>query len=127
MKEVIFTERATKPTAWYSQAIKVGNMVFFAGVCGDDPLTNQIMGDGDIKIETRYAMENLKYTVEAAGITMNDIVKVNVCVKDIKVMKELNEVYSEYFREKPPARIAMEVRDLAGGANIELDAIAVIL
>ncbi len=127
MKQVIFTEKATKPTACYSQAIKVGNMVFFAGVCGDDPKTDQIVGDGDIRIEAKYAMENLKNTAEAAGVTMDDIVKVDVVVKDIGMMKEFNEVYSGYFPENPPARIAMEVSNLAGGANIELDAIAVIL
>lgn len=126
MKEVIFTEKATKPTAPYSQAVKVGNTVYLAGLCGDDPLTDKIMGDGDMKTETKYAMENLKNTIEAAGGTLNDIVKVNVFVTDIDKMKDFNEVYTQYFTDYVPARIAMQVVKLAGGAQLELDAIAVI-
>ena len=125
-KEFIFTEKATKPTAPYSQAVKVGNTVYLAGVCGDDPKTDKIVGNGDIKIETKYALENLKNTVEAAGGTLKDIVKVNVFVKDIKMMADFNEVYSSYFPENPPARIAMQITDLAGGANLEIDAVAVL-
>jgi len=123
-KNVIFTEKATKPTAPYSQAIRVRNTVYLAGVCGDEPKTEIIMGDGDIKIETKYAMENLKNTIEASGGTMADIVKVNVYIKDIKKMAEFNEVYKNYFTEYLPARIAMQVVDLAGGASLEIDAIA---
>lgn len=125
-KEVVFTPKATKPTAPYSQAIKVGDTVYLAGVCGDDPVTEEIMGNGDIKIETKYAMDNLKYTIEAAGGTMDDIVKVNVYIKDIKMMKDFNEVYPTYFKKQLPARIAMQIVDLAGGANLEIDAVAVI-
>lgn len=125
-KEVIFTEKATKPTAPYSQAIKAGNTVYLAGVCGDDPVTEEIMGNGDILVETQYAMENLKNTVEAAGGSMDDIVKVNVFVKDIKMMSDFNKVYPTYFKKQVPARIAVQIVDLAGGANLEIDAIAVL-
>ena len=110
-KEIIFTEKATKPTAPYSQAVKVGNIVYLAGACGDDPKTDQIVGDGDIKIEAKYALENIKAAVEAAGGTMENIVKMNVFVKDIKMMKDFNEVYSTYFPVDPPARIAMQITD----------------
>lgn len=127
MKEIIFTEKATKPTAPYSQAIKVGNTVYLAGVCGDDPVTEKIMGDGDMKIEATYALDNLKHTIEAAGGTMNDIVKVQVYVNDIDKMTDFNAVYPSYFKDGYlPARIAMQIAGLAGGANLELDAIAVL-
>ena len=127
MKEIIFTEKATKPTAPYSQAIKVGNTVSLAGVCGDDPVTEKIMGDGDMKIEATYALDNLKHTIEAAGGTMNDIVKVQVYVNDIDKMADFNAVYPSYFKDGYlPARIAMQIVGLAGGANLELDAIAVL-
>ena len=125
-KEIIFTEKATKPTAPYSQAVKVGNIVYLAGACGDDPKTDQIVGDGDIKIEAKYALENIKAAVEAAGGTMENIVKMNVFVKDIKMMKDFNEVYSTYFPVVPPARIAMQITDLAGGANLEIDGVAIL-
>lgn len=125
-KEIIFTEKATKPTAPYSQAVKVGNIVYIAGACGDDPVTEQIMGNGDIKIEAKYALENIKAAVEAAGGTMENIVKMNVFVKDIKMMKDFNEVYKTYFPVDPPARIAMQITDLAGGANLEIDGVAIL-
>ena len=125
-KEIIFTEKATKPTAPYSQAVKVGNIVYLAGACGDDPKTDQIVGDGDIKIEAKYALENIKAAVEAAGGTMENIVKMNVFVKDIKMMKDFNEVYSTYFPVDLPARIAMQITDLAGGANLEIDGVAIL-
>ena len=125
-KEIIFTEKATKPTAPYSQAVKVGNIVYLAGACGDDPKTEQIMGNGDIKIEAKYALENIKAAVEAAGGTMENIVKMNVFVKDIKMMKDFNEVYKTYFPVDPPARIAMQITDLAGGANLEIDGVAIL-
>ena len=125
-KEIIFTEKATKPTSPYSQAVKVGNIVYLAGACGDDPKTDQIVGDGDIKIEAKYALENIKAAVEAAGGTMENIVKMNVFVKDIKMMKDFNEVYSTYFPVDPPARIAMQITDLAGGANLEIDGVAIL-
>ena len=125
-KEIIFTPNATKPTAPYSQAVKVGNIVYLAGACGDDPKTDQIVGNGDIKIEAKYALENIKAAVEAAGGTMENIVKMNVFVKDIKMMKDFNEVYSQYFPVDPPARIAMQITDLAGGANLEIDGVAIL-
>lgn len=127
MKEVIFTEKATKPTAPYSQAVKVGNTVYLAGVCGDDPATGEIVGDGDMKIEAKYALDNLKQTVEAAGGTMDDIVMVHVYVNDLQKMQDFNAVYPTYFKDGYlPARIAMQVVKFAGGANLELDAIAVL-
>ena len=113
MKDIIFTEKATAPTAPYSQAIRAGSTVYLAGVCGDDPATGKLMGSGDMTVEATYAMENLKNTLEAAGGTMEDIVKV--------------QVYQRYFPVGHlPARIAMEISRLADGANLELDAIAVL-
>ena len=76
MKDIIFTEKATAPTAPYSQAIRAGSTVYLAGVCGDDPATGKLMGSGDMTVEAAYAMENLKNTLEAAGGPMEDIVKV---------------------------------------------------
>ena len=127
MKEVIFTDKATKPTSTYSQAVKAGNQVYLAGVCGDDPVTGKIMGDGDIAIEARYAMENLRNTIEAAGGCMNDLVMVQIYITDIEKMDALNPVYASYFENGYlPARIAMEVSRFAGGANLEINAFAVI-
>ena len=125
-KKYIFTEKATPPTAHYTQAVRAGDTVYLAGLCGDDPISGSIMGDGDMAIEAKYALENLRYTIEAAGGTLEDIVKVNVYVTDLNKMSDFNRVYVTYFKENPPARIAMEVQGLAGGAMLELDAVAVV-
>lgn len=126
MKEMIFTEKATQPTSWYTQAVKKGNMVFLAGACGDDPVTGKIVGDGDIKIEAKAALENIKHTIEAAGGTLENIVKMQIYVKDLNMIPDFNEVYKTYFPENPPARIAMAVKDFMGGANLEIDGIAIL-
>ena len=127
MKRIIFTDRATSPTSLYSQAVQVGRVVYLAGVCGDDPATGKIMGNGDMLVEARYALENLKHTVEAAGGTMNDLVKVQVYVNDLDHLPAFNQVYGTYFKDGYlPARIAMQVVKFAGGANLEMDAIAVL-
>lgn len=127
MKEIVFTKKATAPTAPYSQAILVGKTLYLAGVCGDNPATGKLMGAGDIAVETTYAMENLKATVEAVGGSMKDVVKVQVYVTDIEMLPAFNAVYQRYFPEGYlPARIAMEICRLADGANLELDAVAVL-
>ena len=126
MKEVIFTNKATSPTGPYSQAIKVDKTVYLAGVCGDDPVTGEIMGGGDMKVEAKYAMENLKNTLEAAGGKMPDIVKVKVVFTDLEQAADFNEVYMTYFPDYCPARIAMGVAGLLGGAHLELDAVAIL-
>ena len=126
MKEVIFTNKATSPTGPYSQAIKVDKTVYLAGVCGDDHVTGEIMGDGDMKLEAKYAMENLKNTLEAAGGKMTDIVKVKVVFTDLAQAADFNEVYMTYFPDYRPARIAMGVAGLLGGAHLELDAVAIL-
>lgn len=126
MKEVIFTNKATSPTGPYSQAIKVDKTVYLAGVCGDDPVTGEIMGGGDMKVEAKYAMENLKSTLEAAGGKMTDIVKVKVVFTDLEQAADFNEVYMTYFPDYRPARIAMGVAGLLGGAHLELDAVAIL-
>lgn len=125
-KEYIYTEKAAAPTAPYSQAVKVDHTVYLSGVCGDDPVTGKIMGDDDISVETRYAMENLRNTIEAAGGTLQDIVKVNVFISDITKLGAFNTVYKTFFSKNLPARIATEVSRLSDGANLELDAIAVL-
>lgn len=123
---MVYTDKATKPTAWYSQAVKHGSLVFLAGACGDDPVTGQIVGNGDIKIEAKAALENIKHTIEAAGGTLENIVKMQVYVKDLSMLADFNEIYKVYFPINPPARIAMAVKDFMGGANLEIDGIAVL-
>ena len=130
MKEIIRAQGAPCPTTGpYSQAIKVGNMLFIAGICGEKPVSWELAGDGtDIKAETTQVMENLKAILEEAGGTLEDLVQVQLFVKDPAIMAEFNPIYRSYLKEGAlPTRIAAVVTGFIGTkANFELNAIAVI-
>ncbi len=122
-KKVVYTERAPKPVGPYSQAIIAGNFIFTAGQIPIDPKTNQIV-QGDIKEQTRQVLENLKAVLEEAGATFDDVVKVTVYMRDLNEFSAMNEVYSEYFKNSPPARTTVEVSRLPRDVKIEIDLIA---
>lgn len=126
MKEKISTNSAPQAIGPYSQGILCGNFLFVSGQLAIDPSTGKLI-EGDIKIQTQRALENIKAIVEAAGGTMRDIVKTTCYLKDIKLFKEFNEAYSAFFQENPPARTTIEISSLPReGALIEIDAIAYI-
>ncbi|AEC52777.1 translation initiation inhibitor, putative [Pyrococcus sp. NA2] len=122
-REIIYTEKAPKPIGPYSQAIKVGNFIFVAGQIPIDPKTGEIV-KGGIKEQTRQVLENIKAILEAAGASLNDVVKVTVYLKNMDDFGEMNEVYSEYFGESRPARVAVEVSRLPKDVLIEIEVIA---
>jgi len=122
IKRIIFTEKAPKPIGPYSQAIKAGPFLFGSGQIPIDPETNRVV-DGGIKEQTKRVMENIKAVIEAAGYSMDDIVKVTVFIKDLKYFGEFNEAYAGYFKQ-PPARTTVQVADLPKGILLEVDFIA---
>lgn len=125
-KTVIFTENAPKPIGPYSQAILVENpdkILFISGQIPIDPETGELV-KGDIKEQARQAIENLIAILEAAGATVEDVVKVNVYLDDMKDFEEFNKVYEEYFGHSKPARAVVEVAKLPKGVKIEIEAIA---
>lgn len=108
----------------HSPAIEVNNMLFVSGQIGRVPGTENL-AEGGITGETRQVLENLKRVVERAGYKMEDISACTVLLSDIAFFNEMNQVYMEYFPVDPPARKAFAVKDLPGGALVEIDAIAV--
>jgi len=124
VKEVVYTEKAPKPIGPYSQAIKVGNTIYLSGQIPIDPSTNKVIS-GDIVTQTKRVLDNIKAVLEAAGFSLEDVVKVTVFLKDLSLFNRFNEVYSEYFKNRPPARTTVEVSNLPKGVLIEIDAIAV--
>ncbi len=122
-KEVIYTEKAPKPVGPYSQAIKVGSFIFGSGQIPIDPTTGNIV-KGDITTQTRRVTENIKAVLEAVGYTLSDVVSVNVFLRNLSDYDEFNQIYSEYFKEKPPARTTVEVSNLPKGVLIEMSFIA---
>lgn len=122
-KRVILTEKAPAPIASYSQGIAEGDFVFVAGQGPVDPATKKYT-PADIRTETRITLENMKAILEAAGCSMDRVVKVNVYLKDIKDFPGMNEVYATYFKTAPPVRTTVQVAALPLGISIEIDCIA---
>jgi 2-iminobutanoate/2-iminopropanoate deaminase len=101
-------------------------MVFVSGQLGLDPATGNIV-EGGVEAETRQALNNLKYLVEAAGATLDEVTKVTVFLRDIADFAKMNTIYAEYFTVNPPARSAFQVGALPRAAAVEIEAIAVIV
>lgn len=123
VKEVIYTEAAPKPIGPYSQAVKVGNMLFISGQIPIDPKTGEVV-KGGIKEQTRQVLENIKAVLEAAGYTLNDVTMAFVFLADMNMFPEYNEVYAQYFKEKPPARVTVQAARLPRDVLIEIAVIA---
>jgi 2-iminobutanoate/2-iminopropanoate deaminase len=122
-KEVVYTDKAPKPIGPYSQAVKVGPWLFLSGQIPIDPRSGEVV-DGDIEVQTRRVLENVKAILESIGYTLDDVVKVTVYLADLEDFPRFNNVYSEYFKDKPPARTTVQVAGLPRNAKIEIDVIA---
>ena len=122
-KSVISTKNAPAAIGPYSQAIKVGNLVFISGQIPIIPATGEIIR-GDIKLQTRQALENLKHIMEAAGSSLDNVVKTTVFMKDLNDYTEINDVYKEFFSNKPPARAAIQAARLPRDVGVEIEAVA---
>ncbi|KAB2835069.1 MAG: RidA family protein, partial [Candidatus Brocadia sp.] len=107
----------------YSQAIRMGNMVFLSGQIPLHPSTGEIV-QGDIKVQARQVLENLKCILEAAGSSLDKVVKTTIFMKDLNDYAAVNDVYQEYFPHKPPARAAVQASKLPRDAGVEIEAIA---
>jgi 2-iminobutanoate/2-iminopropanoate deaminase len=124
-REVIATKRAPAAVGPYSQAIRVGDFVFTAGQLAIDPATGKLV-EGGIEEQTRQVLRNIAAVLEATGSSLDKVVKTTVFLKDMGDFKAMNGVYAEFFANEPPARSTVEVADLALGALVEIDAMAVV-
>ncbi|MBC8213692.1 MAG: reactive intermediate/imine deaminase [Candidatus Marinimicrobia bacterium] len=125
MREVISTNDSPTPIGTYSPGIKTDNLIFTSGQIAINPETGEMVQD-DFASEIRQAMDNLKAIIEAGGSSMNKIVKITVYLTDLKNYDILNRVFSVYFTDELPARSAVEVSALPKGANVEIEAIALV-
>jgi len=122
-RTVVKTDKAPKAVGPYSQGIIAGELIFVSGQIPFDPINNKMV-EGSIKDQTKQSLENVKAIIEAAGATLEDVVKCTVFLKDMNDFKDMNEVYSTYFKENPPARAAVEVARLPLDVGVEIEAIA---
>lgn len=123
MKEIIATEKAPAAIGPYSQAVKVGNLLFTSGMIPIDPATNTLV-EGGIEVQAERALENVKALLEASGTSLDKVVKTVVFIKDMNDFAKVNEIYSKYFTENFPARSCVEVARLPKDVLIEMEAIA---
>lgn len=122
LKEVIIPKGGTKPLAPYSPGIRFGNLVFTSGQIGLDPNTGKLV-TGGIAVETKQALLNLEKILKSAGSSLENVLKITVFVSNIDDYGLVNQVYGEFFKEKPPARAVVQGK-LPAGALVEFDAIA---
>ncbi len=123
MRKAIVTEKAPKPMGPYSQAIIEGDFIFVAGQGPINPLTGT-RELGDVRSETKRTFENLRAILEAAGSSLDDVVKCNVYLRDISDFAAMNEVYATYFTAPFPARTTIQAGALPGSIAVEIECIA---
>ena len=123
MKQVISTHQAPAAIGPYSQAIRVGNLLYTSGQIPINPATGNFV-DGSIKEQTRQSLTNIKAILEEAGLTMAHVVKTTVFMADMNDFADMNAVYAEFFTEPYPARSAVAVKTLPKGAVVEIEVVA---
>ncbi len=123
MKKVIATEKAPAAIGPYSQGVRCGDMVFVSGQLPIDPATGVFAGE-DIISQTRQSLTNIRAILESDGLTMANIVKTTVLLKNISDFGAMNEVYATFFEGACPARAAFEVAALPKDSLIEIEAVA---
>ncbi len=121
-KQIISTKNAPSAIGAYSQAVRTGNTVYISGQIPLDPSTMEVV-EGGFEAEARRVFENLKGVAEAAGGSLNDVVRATIYMLDLANFARVNEIMAEYFDEPYPARAAVGVAQLPKGVAIEMDAI----
>ena len=121
--KAISTKKAPAAIGPYSQAVRVGNLVYTSGQIPIDPTTGAFV-EGGIKEQTRQSLTNVKAILEEAGLSMSSVVKTTVFMADMNDFADMNSVYAEFFAEPYPARSAVAVKMLPKGALVEIEVIA---
>jgi 2-iminobutanoate/2-iminopropanoate deaminase len=125
MKQVISTEKAPGAIGPYSQAIKTGNMIFCSGQIPIDPATGEFVSQ-DVTEQTEQIFKNLTAVLEAAGASLDDVVKTTVFLADMGEFAAMNDVYSRHFVDNKPARATVQAAKLPRDARVEIECIAVV-
>ena len=125
MKTIITTKNAPAPIGPYNQAVLTGNTLYTSGQIALNPISGKLI-TGDICMETKQVMENLKAVLGAAKMTFENVIKSSIFISDMNNFTEINRIYGEYFdNETAPARETVEVANLPKFVNVEISMIAV--
>lgn len=124
-KKVITSDTAPKAIGPYSMAVSTGCLVYTSGQLGLNPATGTLV-EGGVQAQTRQALEHVKSVLEAAGTTLENVVKTTVFLQDLNDFAQMNAVYAEYFTSDQPARSAFQVAALPKGAAVEIEAVATV-
>ena len=121
-REPVATERAPAAIGPYSQAVRAGGSVYLSGQIPLDPATGELVA-GDIAMQARRVFDNLRAVCEAAGASLDDVVRVGIYLMDLRDFAAVNAVMADYFAAPYPARSTIQVSGLPRGARVEIDAI----
>jgi len=124
-KQIVTTDKAPAAIGPYSQGICLGDLVFTSGQLGLIPGTKQFAGP-EIEAQTRQALQNIAAILEAAGSSLDQVVKCTVFLKEMGEFPRMNQVYAEFFGENPPARSAVQVAALPLDGRVEIEAVALV-
>lgn len=124
-RKVIVSEKVAAAIGPYSIAVATEDLIFVSGTLGAHPLTGELV-PGGIEEETRQALRNLSVVLGEGGSSLSQVVKTTVFMRDLREFSSMNEVYSEFFKDDPPARSTVQVAGLPKGAAVEIEAIALI-
>jgi 2-iminobutanoate/2-iminopropanoate deaminase len=125
MREVIATKNAPQAIGPYSQAIRANGFVFVSGQVAIDPASQQVL-TGDVSVQTEQVLKNLRGILEAAGTSLEKVVRSTVFLKNMGDFTAMNEVYGRHFSTAPPARSTVEVARLPKDVLVEIDVIALV-
>ena len=124
-RQVITTADAPAAIGPYSQAVRVGNMVFTSGQIPLHPQTGEIVG-ATAADQARQVLQNLQAVLQAAGASLQNVVKTTIFLTDLEQFSAVNAVYAEFFPHEPPARSTVQVAALPRGVQVEIEAVAVV-
>jgi 2-iminobutanoate/2-iminopropanoate deaminase len=124
-KQIISTTNAPAAIGPYSQAVKVGNLLYTSGQLAINAATGEFIND-DIKKATAQSLDNVKAILAEAGTTLDKVVKTLVFLKDMNDFADMNEVYAQYFSTNPPARSCVQAGKLPKDALVEIEVIAIV-
>ena len=123
-RQIITSSKAPKVIGPYSLAVRVGQLVYTAGQLGLDPQSDELV-EG-IEAQTRQALQNQAYVLEAAGTSLRNVVKTTVFLKDLGDFATMNAIFAEFFPQDPPVRSTIQAAALPKGSLVEIECVAVV-